>query len=100
MQKKTIIKNIKRIINEYGSFTVADVEYESSPVIASFGKDTHVLAERFDSSVTGVTYVHETEVDENEYEYDELPKDVLEEILSIAENYETDQQKTLKRISN
>jgi hypothetical protein len=32
--------------------------------------------------------------------YEELDKDTLEQILFIAEMYETDQEKTLKRISN
>ena len=100
MQKRTIIKNIKRIIDNYGSFSVAEVEGESSPLINSMGKDSHVLAERFGSSVTGVTYVHETETDENEYEYEDLSKDTLEEILYLAELYETDQEKTLKRCAN
>jgi hypothetical protein len=100
MQKRTIIKNIKRIIDNYGSFSVAEVEGESSPLINSIGKDSHVLAERFGISVTGVTYVHETETDENEYEYEDLSKDTLEEILYLAELYETDQEKTLKRCAN
>jgi len=100
MQKRTIIKNIKRIIDNYGSFSVAEVEGESSPIITTIGKDSYVLAERFDSSVTGVTYVHETETDENEYEYEDLSKDTLEEILYLAELYETDQEKTLKRCAN
>lgn len=100
MQKRTIIKNIKRIIDNYGSFSVAEVEGESSPLINSMGKDSHVLAERFGSSVTGVTYVHETEIDENEYEYEELSKDTLEEILTLAEIYETEQEKTIKRCAN
>lgn len=99
MQKRSIIKKIKTIIEKHGSFTIADVEGESSPLIVSMGNSC-VLAERFDSTVTGVMYAHDTEMGENEYEYDELPKDVLEEILSIAENYETDQEKTLKRMSN
>jgi len=100
MQKRTIIKNIKRIINEWGGFSVAEVEGESSPVITTIGKDSHVLAERFGSSVTGVTYVHETETDENDYEYEELSKDTLEEILTLAEIYEADQEKTFKRCAN
>jgi hypothetical protein len=100
MQKRTIIKRIKSIISEYGSFSVAEVEGESSPLINSMGKDSYVLAERFDSSVTGVTYVHETETDENKYEYEDLSKDTLEEILYLAELYETDQEKTIKRCAD
>jgi hypothetical protein len=100
MQKRTIIKSIKRIIELHGEFCVADMEAESSPIINSFGKDNIVLAERFGKTVTGVTYVHDTETDENDYEYDELSKDTLEEILYLAELFETDQEKTLKRCAN
>ena len=98
MQKRTIIKKIKAIIEEYGSFSTADVESESSPIINSFGKDSYQLAERFNNNgVTAVSYVHETETDEDEILYEDLPKDVLEEILSIAEDYEVDFERTMKR---
>jgi len=100
MQKRTIIKNIKGIILKHGSFSVAEVGGESSPCVESIG-NTIVLAESFDSNcATLVTYVNDEEVDENYVVYHELSKDVLEEILIIAEMYEVDQEKTLKRISN
>jgi len=101
MQKNAIIKNIKAIIEKFGSFTTADVEAESSPVIATLGKDTCQLAETFNlHKVTAVTYVHETETNEDFILYEDLKKDVLEDILRLAENYEADQLKTLKRCAN
>ena len=39
------------------------------------------------------------EIDSYELTYDELTTEVLEEILFTADLYETDQEKTLKRIS-
>jgi hypothetical protein len=48
------------------------------------------LAERFSTTVTVVTYIHETEVCEDELEYEKISKDVLEEILSIAETFESE----------
>ena len=39
-------------------------------------------------------------IDDYELTYEELSKDTLEQILFVAEMYETDQEKTLKRISN
>ena len=101
MQKRTIIKRIKTIIENYGSFSIADVEGESSPLINSMGKDNVILAERFTKDdVEGVTYVHETVVEYNNFDYEELSKDTLLEILELAELYEVDQEKTIKRISN
>lgn len=101
MQKKTIIKRIRKIIVEFGSFTVADVEAESSPCIASLGKDTHQLLEEFgEHKATALTYVHETVVDEDYISYEDLDKDVLEEILLLAEMWEAEQLQTEKRISN
>jgi len=101
MQKRTIIKRIKTIIENYGSFSVADVEGESSPLINSMGKDNVILAERFTKDdVEGVTYVHETVVGYCDYAYEDLSKDTLSDILVLAELYEVDQEKTLKRCSN
>jgi predicted nucleic acid-binding OB-fold protein len=97
-KKEIIISKIKRIIEEFGSFSVADVEHESSPVVNSIGKDSFVLAERFNSSdVDVVHYVHETVVSEDSIDYEDLPTDTLEDILSIAENYVVDMDKTMER---
>lgn len=101
MQKRTVIKNINKIIVKFGSFTTADVEADSSPCIASLGKDTHQLLEEFgEHKVTALTYVHETVVDEDYIKYEDLDKDVLEEILLLAEMWEAECLQTEKRISN
>jgi hypothetical protein len=101
MQKRTIIKNIKRIINEYGSFTTADVNAESSPCVSS-KKGRNELCESFyDNKVEVVTYdKNDDEIDTDDVFYEDLPKDTLQEILYLAELYEADQEKTLKRCSN
>ena len=39
-------------------------------------------------------------IDDYELTYEELDKEILEQILFVAELYEADQEKTLKRISN
>ena len=43
----TKLQNIKRIVNTYGSFTIADLEGDPSPLINSMGKDNFQLAESF-----------------------------------------------------
>lgn len=99
--KERVIQRIKKIIEEFGSFTTADVEPEGSPVITTAGKNVCVLAEGFNTNtVKAVTYVHETETDSEEISYEDLAEDVLCEIELLAENYEADQLKTLKRCSN
>lgn len=100
-QKRTIIKEIKKIIQDWGGFSTADVEANSSPVIATLGKDTHQLAERFDlHKVTVITYVHENETDTDYVKYEDLDKDVLEEILNLAQDWDAISYKTEKRCSN
>jgi len=100
MSKKEDISYIKRIIADYGSFSVGDLEGESSPIVNSLGKDNFQLAERFSlDDVTVITYVHETEVDQNDVDYGDLPDDTISEIVRLAEDYEADQIRTQKRIS-
>jgi hypothetical protein len=97
-KKDIIISKIKKIIEDGGGFSVADVEHESSPVIASIGKDTFQLAERFgETGVEAITYVHETVVNEDDIEYEDLSVGVLEEILNIVENYQLDFEKNMER---
>jgi hypothetical protein len=100
MQKRTIIKNIKRIISEYGSFSVAEVEGESSPMVESIGSNVFLLAERFSQSVECELVVGSRIEEYVDKEYEDLSKDTLEEILYLAELYETDQEKTIKRCAN
>lgn len=96
----TKLQNIKRIVNTFGSFTIADLEGDSSPLINSMGKDNVQLAERFyDKGVDAITYVHETEVSDDFIEYENLDDVVIDEINTLAENYEADCIQTNKRIS-
>lgn len=106
MQKRTIIKNIKRIISKYGAFGSGEVEQGGetySPCVNSMG-NLVALAEYFSDdvevSVYDPTSSSSDSIDSYNVDYEELSKDVLEEILTIAELYEVDQEKTLKRISN
>lgn len=88
MTKKDIIKKIKAIIADYGAFTTADVEAMSSPVIKTLGKDTCQLAERFDlHKVEAVIYVHESETGSDYISYEDLDKNTLTEILSLAKDW-------------
>lgn len=101
MQKRTIIKRIKTIIENYGSFTTGDVSAESSPCIATLGGCTQLLESFSLHKATAITYDRiDEEIDENYIPYENLSKDILEEILILAEQYEAEEIQTLKRISN
>jgi len=100
MEKTEIINHIQKIIVKFGEFTTADVEANSSPVIQSLG-NTHLLAEQFgEHKVTAVLYVNDMETDEDYISYEDLSKDVLQEILMLADIWEAEQLQTEKRISN
>lgn len=89
MTKKTIINKIKKIITDFGTFTTADVQAESSPCTGSLGRNTVQLAESFyHDKIEAVTYVHDNEESSDYINYEDLKKDVLEEILYLAEQYE------------
>lgn len=94
------ISRIKEIIGEWGETTTAELEAGSSPCISSTGNrpNVSVLVERFGENNVGVfTYVDETETSEDELTYEELSDDVLDEILDLLEDYDTDNFKTQQR---
>ena len=100
-ERRQVIDQIKRLIELNGSFTTADVQATSSPVISAINKDHYVLAERFHkNSCEGFEYVHETETGSDDYEYERLDLDTLQEILFLAEDWDTICYKTEKRCSN
>ena len=104
MQKKTIIKRIKSIIEKHDSFSIGEGYGADGICINEMGNYVG-LAEYFNDTTIEVN-VYETDsfssdpIDDYELTYEELSKETLEEILFVAEMYETDQEKTLKRISN
>lgn len=104
MQKRTIIKRIKAIIQNHGSFSIGEVEGAEGICVSEMGNFV-ALVEYFNSTTIDVSVYEPNsfssdEIDSYELTYEELSKETLEEILFVAELYETDQEKTLKRISN
>ena len=105
--KKSIIKKIKKIITEFGVFGVGEVEQGGetySPCINSMGNLVS-LAEYFNNNDVEVNVYDSSSFSSDEISsytvsYEDLPLSVLEEILELCEQYEVDQLKTEKRISN
>lgn len=101
MQKRTIIKKIQAIIKEHGDFTTAEINAESSPCVSS-KRGRNELCESFNyDKVEVVTYDRsDEEIDSDDVLYEDLKKDVLEEILFLAEIWEAESLQTEKRCSN
>ena len=86
---------------EHGAFSTSDLIESSAPVIASLGKNTHQIAERFNKyGVEAVVYVHEKDVESETLTYEDLKKEVLDEVLIIAEDWEAECLKTEKRCAD
>ena len=105
MQKRTIIKNIRKIIAEFGGFHIGEVGYmEAQGICVNEMGNFVAIAEGFFNEVEVNVYEPSSfssdSVDEYTLTYEELDKDVLEEILFICVHYEAEQIQTEKRISN
>jgi hypothetical protein len=108
MQKRTIIKRIQKIIQEWGAFGSGEVE-------GSLGETYSPCVNSMGGLVGLAEYFKLNEVEVNVYEpesfssdpihtyteaYENLSKDALEDILNLCEQYDAIQYKTQKRISN
>ena len=102
MQKEIIIKKIQTIVSNYGSFSVSDVEYEGTGIMLNeINKDHVVMIEKIDSNdVDTIEYVHDIETSKNSIQFEDLSEEILEEILTLAQNYETNQEKDFDRCSD
>jgi len=104
MQKRTIIKHIKRIIENYGTFNIGEVEGADGICVNEMG-NLVALAEYFNGTTIEVNVYDPNSfssdpISDYELTYEDLSKDTLQEILYLAELYEVDQEKTLKRCAN
>lgn len=94
MKKKEIIAKIKNIIEDYGSFSSGEIEVAGgtySPCVSSLGNYVG-LAEYFEIDKVEVNIYDPTgfssdAMDSYEAQYEDLSKEVLSEILKLAEQY-------------
>lgn len=104
MQKRTIIKRIKSIIENYGTFNIGEVDGADGICVNEMG-NLVALAEYFNGTTIEVNVFDPNSfssdaISDYELTYEELSKDILEQILFVAELYETDQEKTIKRCAS
>lgn len=92
------IKRIKDILDTWGSTSVSEIGMGSSPVLSSTGTNRNnvsVLVETFHvQDVEIVTYQNETEIGSDDMDYEDLPEEIIDEILEQVEYYEVDMLKT------
>jgi hypothetical protein len=90
--KKEIIVEIKSIIDTFGGFSDAEVGAEASPSIETKGNLTH-LCEDFNKEYVKVRVywgkMGDDSIDSYNLSYEELENDTLQEILELAEIWET-----------
>lgn len=95
--KQSKIEYIKNTIAKYGIFTTAEVEADYSPAISCYG-DMSILIEEFHiSQCVAFTYVHSTCTNETNMFYEDLDEEVINDICTLVENWEAEQEQTLKR---
>ena len=100
MQKRTIIKKIKAIINKVGELTLAQMELDSSPCFSALTNVSQLVETFGHHKVTVVTYVNDNEMGEDYIAYELLEKDLLMEILEDLEAYEVADDKLMGSIKN
>ena len=103
MKKEKIIKQIKSIIEKHETFSIGEVEGANGICVNGMG-NLVAVAEYFNGTTIEVNIYDANSfssdpIDDYELTYEELDKEILEQILFVAELYEADQEKTLKRIS-
>ena len=103
-EKTSKINYIQSVIQRWGATSSFELELDGSPCISSTGSNknnTSQLVERFNlADVLVVIYNNETEIDENNVDYEELPNEIIDEICGIMEDYEADQLQTEKRCAD
>lgn len=87
-KKADYIEKIQGIIDNIGYTTAADMQLDCSPIHQEINRNHISLIEKFSrDTCTVVTYVHETETDEQEVPYEEISLENLEIIANHLADY-------------
>lgn len=92
------IRFIKKVLDDWGATNCAELELDHSPSMNSMsdGNISEVI-ESFDvDGVDTIVYDDEVELEWNNYNYEELSDDIIDEIYDIMEQYEIEQLKLNK----
>ena len=89
MTREEKIKKIRGIIAEWGAFTTGEIEAECSPVFQHYGLAHYMLVEEFYlNHVVVTTYINEIALGSDDYSYDDLTDDTINDILDLAIDYD------------
>ena len=98
------IAYIKKVIADWGSTSCVELELDHSPCLNSVGSgknNVSELIEQFNAdSVESVIYQDELTLGYENYKYEDLSDEILDEIYEIISDYEADMLKTEKRCQN
>ena len=98
-QREEDIKRIKDVIITWGATSCVERERDHSPSLNSLagGRVCELVEQFYADGVETVVYQDEITLSYNNYSYEELPEEIIDEILEIVEEYEADMLKTEKR---
>ena len=92
--KSDKIKYIKDVLATWGATSCAERELDHSPCKNSIGEgksNVSELIEQFDAQgVSAITYNDEQEIGWNDYNYEQLEEYLIDEIVEIIQDYESD----------
>jgi hypothetical protein len=84
------IDEIKEVIKNYKDFGTGDVMAESSPSVDAPGNLTHLIEHFNENSVDVEVYGDwDNSVDNYSLSYEELSEEVIDEILNLAQEWQT-----------
>lgn len=96
-QKAEKIKKIKDILTVWGGTSCAERELNELPCLNSIGTICEYIEEFNADGVETVVCQDDKILSYFNYDYEKLPEEIIDEILEIVEDYETDMLKTEKR---
>jgi len=96
------IAYIKKVLGDWGATSCCERERDHSPSMNSLagGRVCELVEEFTVDGVSTVVYDDDNEIDWNNYNYEELNDDIIDEIVEIMEEYDADMEKTMKRTEN
>lgn len=98
------IGRIKDILATWGNTSCCELELDHSPCMKSAGTNKNNVSELIENfyatGVESVVYQNETEIANNEYDYEDLSDEMIDEIAIIMDEYEANMLKTEKRCAD
>ena len=105
MEKSEIIKCIKNILKDFGCFNIGELEGENQSILVGELGNYVGLIEAFyvnhvEVSVYEPQSMSSDAIDDYKINYEDLEDDILSDVLLLCEQWEAENIRTQKRISN